>query len=116
MKKIHLSITWLAALGLISCKELSNQENTKTQEIEVNDKVDDDIVRTELRDKNGQTLNITFNNRVGTAKVYLNGWEQIDLEAEKAASGIWYKNEQYELRGKGVHHKLTKEGKTVFKN
>ena len=116
MKKIVLSITLLAALGLISCKELPSQENTKTQGIEVNHKVNNDIVKTELKDKNGQTLNITFNNRLGTAKVYLNGGEQIDLVAEKAASGIWYKNEQYELRGKGVQHELTKEGKTVFKN
>ncbi|RTE55313.1 hypothetical protein EHW67_01730 [Arenibacter aquaticus] len=116
MKKIVLSITWLAALGLISCKEAPSQENTGSQELEVNHKVNNDIVRTELKDKNGQTLDITFNNRVGIAKVYLNGGEQINSVAEKAASGIWYKNEQYELRGKGVQHELTKEGKTVFKN
>ncbi|MGB1207543.1 MAG: hypothetical protein ACPG5B_17975 [Chitinophagales bacterium] len=33
--------------------------------------------------------------------MYLNGGEQIDLVAEKSASGIWYTNDTYELRGKG---------------
>ena len=77
---------------------------------------EDDIVSTVLKDKEGQTLNMTFNNTNGTVKVYLNGGEQIDLVSEKAASGIWYKNDLYELRGKGEHLELTKEGKTIFKN
>ncbi|WP_299399233.1 MliC family protein [uncultured Gelidibacter sp.] len=76
----------------------------------------DDIVQTSLKDDKGQTLDMTFNNTEGTVKVYLNGGEQIDLIAEKAASGIWYKNEHYELRGKGEKLELTKDGKTVFKN
>lgn len=76
----------------------------------------DDIVQSSLKDKEGRTLDMTFNNTEGTVKAYLNGGEQIDLVAEKAASGIWYKNEQYELRGKGEKLELTKDGKTVFKN
>ncbi|WP_188050538.1 MliC family protein [Flavobacterium sp. GP15] len=69
-----------------------------------------------LKDKNGQTLDLTFNNTENTVKAYLNGGEQIDLVGEKPASGIWYKNDQYELRGKGDHLTLTKDGKTVFEN
>lgn len=76
----------------------------------------DDIVQSSLKDKEGRTLDMTFNNTEGTVKAYLNGGEQIDLVAEKAASGIWYKNDQYELRGKGDKLELTKDGKTVFKN
>lgn len=79
-------------------------------------KHEDDIVNTVLQDNDGQTLNMTFNNTTGTAKIYLNGGQQIDLVAEKTASGIWYKNDLYELRGKGEHLELTKEGKTIFKN
>ena len=79
-------------------------------------KHEDDIVSTVLQDKEGNTLNMTFNNTDATVKVYLNGGQQIDLVAEKAASGIWYKNDLYELRGKGEHLELTKEGKTIFKN
>ncbi|RBP30800.1 membrane-bound inhibitor of C-type lysozyme [Oceanihabitans sediminis] len=77
---------------------------------------EDDIVETSLKDDKGQTLHMTFNNTEGTLKAYLNGGEQINLVAEKAASGIWYKNDQYELRGKGVKVELTKDGETVFKN
>jgi hypothetical protein len=29
------------------------------------------------------------------------------------ASGIWHKNDSYELRGKGKKIKLTKDGKTI---
>lgn len=76
----------------------------------------DDIVATSLKNKKNETLDMTFNNTLGTVKVYLNGREQIDLVAEKAASGIWYKNEQYELRGKGEKLVLTKNRKTVFEN
>ncbi len=76
---------------------------------------EDDIVTNTLKNKDGQTLDMTFNNTEGTVKVYLNGGEQIDLVAEKAASGIWYKNDQYELRGKGEDLELKKDGKIVFK-
>src|SRR5690625_2603551 len=76
----------------------------------------DDVVTTTLEDKDGQTLDITFNNTAGTAKAYLNGGEQIDLVAEKAASGFWYKNDQYELRGKGEKLELKKDGEIIFKN
>lgn len=76
----------------------------------------DEMGSQSLKDKNGQTLDLTFNNTENTVKAYLNGGEQIDLVGEKPASGIWYKNDQYELRGKGDHLTLTKDGKTVFEN
>lgn len=76
----------------------------------------DDKVNVEAKNNNGDVLNMTFNNTEGTVKAYLNGGEQIDLVAEKAASGIWYKNDQYELRGKGDNYELFKAGKLVFKN
>lgn len=70
----------------------------------------------EAKSANGDVLTMNFNNSEGTVKAYLNGGDQIDLKEEKAASGIWYKNDQYELRGKGDSYELKKEGKTVFKN
>ena len=79
-------------------------------------KHNDDIVKTSLKNEKGQTLDMTFNNTTNEVKVYLDGGEQIDLVGEKAASGIWYKNDRYELRGKGDNLELTKDGKTVFKN
>ncbi|AIM39046.1 hypothetical protein KO02_21930 [Sphingobacterium sp. ML3W] len=76
----------------------------------------DDKVEIEVKNDRGDVLNMTFNNTDGTVKTYLNGGEQIDLVAQKAASGIWYKNDDYELSGKGDKYELLKDGKTVFKN
>ncbi len=76
----------------------------------------DDKVNLEAKNDKGDVLTMDFNNSDGTVKAYLNGGDQIDLKEEKAASGIWYKNEQYELRGKGDQYELTKDGKAVFKN
>ncbi|MDT0293572.1 MliC family protein [Mesonia ostreae] len=70
----------------------------------------------EFKNEKDDVLNVTFNNTAGTAKAYLNGGEQIDLEREKAASGIWYKNNQYELRGKGNDISLKKDGEVVFEH
>ncbi|MFB9057967.1 MliC family protein [Mariniflexile ostreae] len=76
----------------------------------------DDIVNLEVKNTKGDVLNMTFNNTEGTVKAYLNGGDQLDLVQEKAASGVWYKNDQYELRGKGDNYDLLKDGKTVFTN
>lgn len=76
----------------------------------------DDIVNVEAKSKSGAILNMTFNNTEGTVKAYLNGGDQIDLVQKKAASGIWYHNDDYELRGKGDHYELSKDGTTVFEN
>ena len=76
----------------------------------------DDKVAIETKSDKGDVLNMTFNNTEGTVKAYLNGGEQIDLVEQKSASGIWYKNDHYELTGKGDKYELQKDGKTVFKN
>ena len=76
----------------------------------------DDIVMTEAKNDEGDVLNMTFNNSEGTVKVYLNGGDEINLSEQKSASGIWYTNDHYELRGKGNKYELKMDGKTVFKN
>lgn len=76
---------------------------------------EDEIVKSSLEDKDGQTLDMVFNNTTNEAKIYLKGGEQIELIGQKPASGIWYKNDNYELRGKGDNVELTKNGKTIFK-
>jgi len=76
----------------------------------------DDKVDVEAKNDDGDILNMTFNNTEGTVRAYLNGGKQIDLVEEKAASGIWYKNDHYELRGKGNQYRLTKDGTVVFSN
>ncbi|PID27317.1 MAG: hypothetical protein CR982_06095 [Candidatus Cloacimonadota bacterium] len=76
----------------------------------------DDIVRIESKNEAGEKLNLVFNNSQGTVKAYLNGGEQIDMKEKRAASGIWYTNEHYELSGKGDKYKLRKDGVIIFEN
>lgn len=77
---------------------------------------EDDVVNTEAKNEKGDVLTMTFNNTEGTVKAYLNGGDQIDLTQKRAASGIWYNNEQYELRGKADNYILSKDGETIFEN
>ncbi|MBD3905431.1 MliC family protein [Chryseobacterium sp. C-2] len=74
-----------------------------------------EIIKTTISDKNGKKLDMTFNNTKNIVTLVLNG-ETIELEGQKAASGIWYKNEHYELRGKGNENELHKDGKLIFKS
>ncbi|MFD2551769.1 MliC family protein [Bizionia sediminis] len=76
----------------------------------------DSMVTATITNKQGQTLNMVFNNTSNTAKVYLDGGDEIQLNGQTPGSGIWYKNEEYELRGKGEHLELTKNDSVVFKN
>lgn len=76
----------------------------------------DEMNKVEAKNDKGDILTLNFNNTDGTVKAYLNGGDQIDLKEEKAASGIWYKNDQYELSGKGENYELKKDGAVVFKN
>ena len=112
MTKHILTIGVMATLFLNSCKETPQQDNAATTTTET---VADDIVKTTSTDKDGKTLDLTFNNTKGTATVTHNG-ETIALIQEKAASGIWYKNETYELRGKGNDLQLTKDGNVIFEH
>ncbi|QKX05356.1 lysozyme inhibitor [Aquimarina sp. TRL1] len=76
---------------------------------------EDEIVKSTVKNKAGQTLDMTFNNTTNKAIIFLNGGEQIELLGQKPASGIWYKNNHYELTGKGEEIELKKDGETVFK-
>lgn len=110
MKKTILTMTMLTALFLSACKDSTNHENTQTPTTE---QVTDDIVKSVSTDNDGNNLEMAFNNSKGTATLNFKG-ETIDLLAEKSASGIWYTNEHYELRGKGNDIELKKDGKVIF--
>ncbi len=115
MAKNILTLAVLAAIFLNSCKENPKQETVETTPTETVEQANDDIVTATSIDKDGQQLNMTFNNTKGTATLDFNG-ETIELVQERAASGIWYKNENYELRGKGDDIQLTKDGTVVFEH
>lgn len=107
-----LTITLLSTLLLASCSpSATRQDNSQT----TTDTIADEIVSTKSTDKDGKVLEITFNNTKGTATLYFEG-ETVELHQERAASGIWYKNDRYELRGKGNDIKLRKDGEVVFEH
>ncbi len=113
MAKNIMAIAIIITIFLSSCNETPRQESPETTARETTEKGKDDIVSTSSTDKDGKTLQLTFNNSNGTATLDFNG-ETIEMLAEKAASGIWYKNDHYELRGKGNDIELKKDGKIVF--
>lgn len=110
-----LVIAMLTVLFLNSCKETPTQESAENTTSETFKNGVDDIVTSTFTDKDGKKLELTFNNTKGTATLSLNG-ETIELVAQKSASGIWYKNENYELRGKGNDIQLTKDGNVIFEH
>lgn len=115
MKKNILVSVLFATLVLSACKDTPKIENLESTKTETVDSSNDDIETATSTSKDGEKLDISFNNTKGTATLDFKG-EVIELAQEKAASGIWYKNDLYELRGKGEQLELTKEGKTIFKN
>ena len=72
-----------------------------------------DRIEHTIKDKNGNVLKMVFMNTKNTVTLYFNN-EVIILKGQKPASGIWYKNEQYEFRGKGEQLTLSKLGKVIF--
>lgn len=106
----------MASIFLLnSCKEKPKQETPETTVTQTTENPSDDIVVATSTNDDGQELRMRFNNTQGTATLYFQG-ETIKLEAQEAASGIWYKNDQYELRGKGNDIQLTKDGNLIFEH
>ncbi len=115
MAKKILTIAMLTALVVNSCKEAPKQENAETSKTETVKKTADEIVKNSSTDKNGKKIEMSFNNTKDIVTVNFNG-ETFDLVGQRTGSGIWYKNENYELRGKGNDVELTKDGKVVFEH
>lgn len=72
-----------------------------------------DTIENTLKDKNGNLLKMVFLNSKNIVTLYIND-EVIILNGQRPASGIWYENQEYELRGKGNQLTLSKLGKVVF--
>ena len=110
MMKKTLTIALLIAMIIGSCKESTRKEGAEKKNIETIENVSDGITKATSINQDGKKLEFLFNNMAGTATLNFNN-ETIELISQKPASGIWYKNEQYELRGKGNDITLKKDGK-----
>lgn len=123
MKKRILILPLVATFFLISCKKDAKSENVISTEttpsietdVLTNPKDSLEVVNTIIKNKEGQELQLLINNKNNQAIVVLQG-DSIKLDEKPAASGIWYSNDHYELRGKGEQVTLTKDGKSVFTN
>ena len=62
----------------------------------------------------GNILLYTFDKTKSTMTIVLGDLKE-ELTQQRAASGIWYANEYYDLRGKGNEIELTKDGELLFK-
>ncbi|MCA6069141.1 MliC family protein [Chryseobacterium sp. RG1] len=137
MKKSLLILPALAALSLISCKKEGNKssevisDSTKTvitadsiqkstSDLSAATPTDsaavknNPIIKAKSTAADGKSIDMTFDNGKNTATIVYEG-ETIELKGQPAASGIFYKNDHWELRGKGLENNLSKDGKVVFK-
>lgn len=73
------------------------------------------IVKSRAIGTEGTSVEMSFDNDKNEATIDFKG-EKLVLKGQSPASGIWYKNDRYELRGKGEELELTKDGKSVFKS
>src|SRR5690554_51143 len=113
MKKTILSFVMLSALFFTSCTEetASNTAEVSGEKTEIKE----DIVKTSSTDEQGNTLEMTFNNTKNIVTIEFEGITQ-ELSSKRPASGIWYTNDEYELRGKGDAIELKKGEEVVFKS
>lgn len=105
-------ITILISLFIISCNDVVKNEKPVKEAVEI---VVDDIVTSSVENIEGESLKMLFNNSKNIVTVVYNR-DTIQMTGQRPASGIWYKNERYELRGKGDDVTFLKDGKEVFSN
>jgi len=107
-----LPIVVLSLLSMSACNDKTKQKNSTPQPTEL---AIDKIMKSSVSDKEGNQLKLTFNNTKNTAVLIFKD-DTIGLSGQRTASGIWYKNDHYELRGKGKQLQLSKDGVVIFKN
>lgn len=64
----------------------------------------------DYRCDDGYAFHIAFDNRADTGTVSAGGKQIAVLDAQRTGSGIWYKGDGYELRGKGDSADFTRPG------
>lgn len=106
-----LAITFLAMLSCTNEKNKSIDTTISTTETQTN--AQDEIVKSIVKNKQGKTMEMSFNNTKDIVTVVFEG-NSIEMKSQKPASGIWYFNDHYELRGKGSEVELSKDGKIIF--
>jgi hypothetical protein len=73
------------------------------------------IIHATIKNKSGQSRKVAFDNIKNIAIVNVNN-ENIVMNGQTPASGMWYIKDDYELRGKGDEITLSKGKQTIFTN
>ncbi|SIR65525.1 Membrane-bound lysozyme-inhibitor of c-type lysozyme [Chryseobacterium sp. RU33C] len=116
--QVKKTVFLLASLLLMSCtqkekKELAdNSAGTENSASEYSSA--DDLVIDSLFTKEMKRVDIIFDNSTQSAIVLFEG-NQVQLEAQKTASGIKYTGSGYELLGRGTALELKKDSTIIAK-
>ena len=115
MEKNILGLAIIAILSMVSCKDKVGKMNMIESAEKVETTKSLDKITSIATNEAGEKLTMIFDASKGIAEVV---WKQdtIVLKEEKTASGFWYKNDQFELRGKGEKVDFSKDARLVFKN
>ena len=89
MKKGIITLGILSALFLTSCKE-TPKETTTDVDVVTTETVTNDVNTVTTTDKNGKTLEVTYDNSKDVATIKFDG-QSSQLVGQKPASGTWYK-------------------------
>lgn len=114
MIKNHLKCLVLAGLLLCACQQPTTGEKQSGNSTQLSDSTAHNIIQKTLRNEAGVPMDMTFDNTDNTATVEFRG-AVIKLKQQPAGSGIWYTNDEYELRGKGNDMTLSKDGEVIFR-
>jgi len=124
MKKTVFVIALISGAMLVSCNSRNKQQVSEVDEIEVMEPdvtavetpiPSEGIVSSTVTDNNGNSLDLRYNNDLGTATVELDG-ETIYMTQDTTASGVRMHNNEYQYEEWQGHVVLKKNGQTVFDN
>lgn len=103
-------VTAIKRVAPLSLEQNCNPEKTKSI-LENNDIIN----VTYINDKNEKLYVLYYTKEHQAIVTSLDKLKAHALKNKKPASGIWYKNDSYELRGKGKEIEFKKDGKLLFK-
>jgi len=111
-RSILLMVIVLSVFMFLSCKSEMKQGATADKNADTTS-IAAEIIKSSVTDKDGITLEMSFDNTKQIATFLLNG-ETIEMKQEVMASGIKYSNENYVFTEHQGEIQLQKNGVTVF--
>jgi heat shock protein HslJ len=113
--KVRCVFVWFLCMGVsfgsfVGCSRICTEPGASEASADLGGS---DVVSATARGRDGRVMQMRFDNGKGRATLVLDG-QTLELQRKKAASGIWYANDHYELRGKGPLVELRKDGTLIF--